>query len=210
MNTNESAESGPGNKGPDSQRVYTTREIAFCCKVSANTVGRWFTEGKIPYFKTAGGRRRAWGKDVIALMESLNMPVPSELRAPEPVKILIVDDEETVRAVIKRLIKQAFPAVELEEAVDGFDAGQKLALMAPSVVILDIFMPGLNGLDLCRRIRADENYRSVKILAISGHEVETTKEEALDAGADAFYPKPIAAEAFLCQLEELFLPAVRK
>lgn len=207
---NDSPESGSGKNNADIGRVYTTSEVAVYCQVSPNTVGRWFTEGRVPVFKTAGGRRRVWGKDLVSLMESLNIPVPQELRDYRPPRVLIVDDEEHARRAIKRWVMQDFPNVQVEEAVDGFDAGRKLAGLVPAVVILDIVLPGIDGLEVCRRIRSDEHLRSVRILAISGHDAETTKNKALDAGADAFQSKPLEMDVFISQLEELLPAAAAK
>jgi len=65
--------------------VFTTKEIAGFCHVATNTVWRWSEEGKVPFFRTAGGRRRVWLKDVVELLLRLGIPVPEELRPPPSV-----------------------------------------------------------------------------------------------------------------------------
>lgn len=170
------------------KKAFGTHDIARICQVTPPTIGRWIEEGKLPSFKTAGGHRRVWGEDLAVFLKSHNIPVPAGLGAAP--RILIVDDEPEMRRFIHRVLTTRFSNAEVHEAADGFDAGHKIATLMPSLVILDLRLPGMDGFKVCRTVRADPAFKDVKILAISGVGVDEARRMILDAGADAFMPKP--------------------
>jgi len=118
-----------------------------------------------------------------------------------------VDDEESVRKFIKRVLRNVYGSeVAAEEAVDGFEAGKKMTELRPALVVLDVLLPGLDGERVCRMIRADDDLKGVKVLAISGINVDQTKKRMLAAGADDFLGKPFGVEDLEKKLRA-FLPA---
>lgn len=183
------------------KRTFGTHDIARLCQVTPPTIGRWIGEGKLPSFKTAGGHRRVWDTDLVKFLHSHNLPVPSELTSVP--RILIVDDEAGIRQFIHRVISGRFPGVELHEAGDGFEAGQKVATLLPHLVILDLRLPGMDGFKVCRSVRSNPVFKDVKILAITGVGVEDSRKQILDAGADAFLPKPFEADELSAQLKKM-------
>lgn len=186
------------------KQAFGTEYIAKICQVTRPTVGRWIEEGKLPSFRTGGGHRRVWGDDLVRFLDELNIPVPPELRAgAAPLRILVVDDEEKMRAVIQRTLRQYYPDAELFEAGDGFEAGRKVGQLAPALVILDLRLPGMDGYKVCQSIRKDPDLRRVRILAISGDPTEGAGGRALEEGADAFLAKPFLPEELVRSLEAL-------
>ncbi len=143
---------------------------------------------------------------MLAFLKSHNMPLPEDLSGTDAPRLLIVDDEPEMRRFLIRAINAHFPEVEIHEAVDGFDAGHKIASLSPTLVILDLRLPGMDGFKVCRTVRADEKLKDVKILAITGIGVEESRREILAAGADAFLPKPFDAVELAEQLKGM-LPA---
>src|SRR5687768_1202329 len=117
------------------KKAFGTYDIARICQVSPPTVGRWIEEGKLPSFTTGGGHRRVWQADLISFLNSHNIPVPAEVTAAPLDRILIADDEEVLRRVVRKAIMSAFPSAEILEATDGFDAGHKVGIFLPSLVI---------------------------------------------------------------------------
>ncbi|MFH2202858.1 MAG: response regulator [Elusimicrobiota bacterium] len=185
------------------QTVLGTYRVAELCHVSPMTIGRWIKEGKLKSFKTAGGQHRVWAHDLIELMCRLDMPIPPALESATARRILIVDDEVKVRRVLARYIREFYPEAEVVEAEDGFDAGKKAATLIPAVMVLDINLPGVNGFEVCRAIRGDAKLRAIKILAISGYNVDEWRDKALQAGADAFLAKPFEEDALRKALAKL-------
>ena len=114
--------------------------------------------------------------------------------------ILVVDDERAVRESLRRALDLEGYAVEL--ASDGEEALQRLALRpSPDAVILDILMPGVDGLEVCRRLRVDGN--QVPILMLTARAEVDSRVAGLDAGADDYLPKPFALAELLARVRAL-------
>ncbi len=114
--------------------------------------------------------------------------------------ILVVDDERAVRESLRRALDLEGYSVEL--ASDGEEALQRLAVRpSPDAVILDILMPGVDGLEVCRRLRVDGNH--VPILMLTARAEVDSRVAGLDAGADDYLPKPFALAELLARLRAL-------
>jgi DNA-binding NtrC family response regulator len=107
-------------------------------------------------------------------------------------KILVADDDPVARAVIEQAVRQLGhePAV----AKAGDEAWALFQKVAPDVVISDWLMPGLDGLELCRRVRASRRDSYVYIILITGSRGRGSMLQAMEAGADDFLPKPVDPE----------------
>lgn len=103
---------------------------------------------------------------------------------------MVVDDDRQARALLREAL--ATRGHSVIEAVDGADAVAQLKDHAPAVVLLDIEMPMLSGYDALRRIRSDERLRGTKVLALTGYAMAGDRERTLQAGFDAYIPKPIS------------------
>jgi two-component system, OmpR family, response regulator MprA len=116
------------------------------------------------------------------------------------VKVLVVDDERAVRDSLRRALE--LEGYDVELAADGADALHRLeANGQPDAVILDVLMPGVDGLEVCRRIRSRGN--SVPVLMLTARAEIENRVAGLDAGADDYLPKPFALEELLARLRAL-------
>ncbi|HET7651928.1 MAG TPA: response regulator [Acidimicrobiales bacterium] len=103
-----------------------------------------------------------------------------------PVRVVVVDDEPDVRLLLNAVL--ASPGVEIVgEADDGFDALELVKSTKPDVVVLDLMLPTLSGLDVLRALRHEDS--GVRVIAVSAMAEDTAEREALDAGADLFVSK---------------------
>lgn len=118
-------------------------------------------------------------------------------------KILIVDDDESIRNLLKEMINEYNPSISVKTAKDGFEAGDLLNTFIPDVILLDIKMPEIDGFGVCRRIRTDERMRSTKVVMITGYTAEFSKEDCLEAGAIEFLKKPIKAKTLYKTLDKI-------
>jgi len=115
-------------------------------------------------------------------------------------KILVVDDERAVRESLRRALELEGYQVELAE--DGERALEQVAsTSAPDAVILDVLMPGIDGLEVCRRLRAEDN--AVPVLMLTARAEVDSRVAGLDAGADDYLPKPFALAELLARLRAL-------
>lgn len=92
---------------------------------------------------------------------------------------------------------------ELDFASDGFEAGLKLANFKPELVVLDLFMPELDGFNVCKQIKKDAATKNIKIIAISGIDTEESRQKILDRGAGFFLPKPLEMGKLKKELKRL-------
>jgi DNA-binding NarL/FixJ family response regulator len=102
-------------------------------------------------------------------------------------KVLIADDFDGVRRAIRMWLEIEFPLCEVSEATDGGNAVALAREEKPDVILMDIGMPGMNGLEATRAIRAFDH--RVKILVLTVHEGSAYSKEAMAAGADRYIPK---------------------
>jgi len=131
-----------------------------------------------------------------------------------PIRILLCDDHLLIRASLKSLIGE-FPGIEVVgEAGDGREALDHVAKLRPNVVLMDIAMPGLNGLEAARRLVKDQPH--VRVVMLSMHSDESHVLQALRAGASGYVLKGSAPRELEMAIEavargEIFLsPAISK
>jgi two-component system, OmpR family, response regulator MprA len=117
------------------------------------------------------------------------------------VKILVVDDERAVRESLRRALE--LEGYEIELASDGSEALSTLQddEPQPDAVILDVLMPGVDGLEVCRRLRATGN--RVPVLMLTARDEVENRVAGLDAGADDYVTKPFALEELLARVRAL-------
>ena len=105
-------------------------------------------------------------------------------------RVLVVDDDPLVRNLLSAVLHDA--NFDLDEAVDGAEALAIAASRPPDVVVLDVMMPGLDGFDVCRTLRADPDFATTRIVILTAKSTPGARDEALRAGADAFFTKPFS------------------
>lgn len=175
------------------EKYFSTFEVARLCHVSPASVTRWVAEGKLPAGRTVGGHKRIKAGDVIHLLKSLDIALPPELTGSaseaSAKSILVVDDDQALREMICRFLRKEFPEYLIEEAGDGFTAGWMAQKKHPSVILLDIKLPGIDGYGVCATIRKSEDFADTRIIATSGYG-EGCREKIMDLGADDFLAKP--------------------
>ena len=114
-------------------------------------------------------------------------------------RILVVDDDRAVRESLRRSL--TFNGYSVETAGDGIEALEKILADRPDVAILDVMMPRLDGLEVCRRLRSAGD--DLPILVLTARDSVSERVSGLDAGADDYLPKPFALEELLARLRAL-------
>jgi two-component system chemotaxis response regulator CheY len=125
-------------------------------------------------------------------------------------RILVVEDSVSTRSLVRAILEDpAFSAavgpVEVTEAQSGFDAMRLLPRTRYDLIITDINMPDVNGLELIHFIRRSEQYRSTPLVIISTQATERDVERGRKLGADAYVPKPFTPELLRGACEKLLL-----
>ena len=113
-------------------------------------------------------------------------------------KVLIVDDDAHIRASLRRTL--AFEGYQVREAGDGTGALEAALDELPDLVILDLMLPGIDGMEVCRRLR---EVNDVPILMLTAREGTSSQVEGLDAGADDYLVKPFVKDELLARIRAL-------
>ena len=122
-----------------------------------------------------------------------------------PRKVLVVDDDPGMLEVLKSIL--AIERVEVYAATDGKEALQKTLSWNPDLILLDIGLPKLNGLTLCKAIRAGKETRNIPIIIVTSFTAPGRLEECMEAGADDFVGKPFRMEDLLVRVRAMFKTA---
>lgn len=118
-----------------------------------------------------------------------------------PIKVLLVDDHEVVRAGYRRLLKSAPDIAVVGEAGSGEAAYRLVAAEPVDVVVMDLSLPGMSGIEAASRIRRRQP--RVRVLMFSVHEEEIFVQRALDAGADGYLTKRAVAQMLVAAVREV-------
>lgn len=103
--------------------------------------------------------------------------------------ILLVDDEPNLRVLLRHMLETG--KFEVKEAENGLDALEKLSQFTPDLMILDVMMPELDGVSLCKQLRATPQFAKLPIVMLSGKTQYQAVQEGLTAGANRYLCKPI-------------------
>ncbi len=115
-------------------------------------------------------------------------------------QVLVADDSPTIRLLVRlTLTPEGYSVLE---AADGDEAWTMLREHHPAAAILDVTMPGRDGPELTRMIRAEPEFDRMAVILLSGHGDEAHMREALEAGADQYLTKPFLASEFLGELKQ--------
>ena len=174
----------------------STSAVAALIDASVASVANWVDEGRLKAGRTPGGHRRILVQDLVRFLHQQGLPVSPQL-APSAPKVLVVDDDEAVTRWVAEEIKAAHPDYEVRQAHDGFSAGDLVGSWKPDVVILDLRMPGLDGFEVCRRIKSKEDTAATAVIAMTAYFSPETKTRILECGARVCLAKQLDLEVLL-------------
>ena len=190
-------------------RFMTTGVVAAACQVSIPTVKRWIREGHLAAFQTAGGHYRVTEDEFDRFRVSRQIPVATAPLDEMP-RVLIIDDDPVALGAMADAFAWA-GRYKVEVAEDGYEGLIRIGGFQPDVLVLDLRMPGLNGFQVCRRVKANPATRPTRILAVSGYAQGDTTARAFEAGADAFLEKPLDFKRLRAEVDRLVgLSSARK
>jgi two-component system cell cycle response regulator DivK len=118
--------------------------------------------------------------------------------------VLLIEDEEFNRTVVEDIFEFDFELAELV-CVESGEAGIEQANRArPDLILMDIGLPGIDGLEATRRLKASANTRAIAVWALTAHAMKGDKQKATAAGCNAYLTKPIDTGDFVLRLENFF------
>ncbi len=184
------------SKSEKKVRIFSALEVANICGVVNQTAINWIKHNHLKAFTTPGGQYRVYAEDLHSFLKNRGMRIPEELVHLSSdnngsAKIIIIDDEEELNNMLRDYIGRKLPEAEIFQAFDGFEAGKLLTESKPSIIILDIGLPGVDGFKLCHKIKSDPDFDSAFIISISGLNSDEDRDRIMNEGADIFMPKPL-------------------
>ena len=115
--------------------------------------------------------------------------------------ILLVDDFADNRQMYAEFL--LYSGLRVAEAENGHEALEKAFALRPSVIVMDLSLPGMDGWEATRRLKADERTKAVPVMALTGHALAGHGKGAMDAGCDAFITKPCLPERLLEEIRKI-------
>ena len=114
-------------------------------------------------------------------------------------KILIIEDVEMNRDLLVQLLEDSY---ELSEAIDGKQGLEKASEVKPDLILLDIALPEMDGYEVAKHVRADENLKETPIIAVTAHAMAGDEHKAIEAGFTDYLTKPIDEDELWSKVEK--------
>ena len=176
--------------------VYSALEVANICGVVNQTAINWINTGHLKAFKTPGGQYRVYPEDLLTFMKERKMYIPQTLldscnNTAAEKSLLVIDDDVAFNTVVVKFISERMESLKVNSAHDGFEAGVLMSSTHPRCIVLDIDLPGVNGIELCRKIHDTEVYGKPKIIVVTGLQDPEVETKVRELGADFFFRKPL-------------------
>lgn len=178
-------------------RLLTSHEVGDLLQVNPSSVKKWVNDGRIAAFRTPGGHRRIRVADLLAFLDRHAMPIPRSLSAVSRRRLLVVDDDEMHLRALDRRLGPYKSRAEVELTQNGIDALLMVGSFQPHLIVLDVFMPELDGLEVCRRLKMKPATNQIGVIVTSAHLTRAVEAEALAAGALTCVPKPMELHVLL-------------
>ena len=173
------------------KEFFTTFEVGELCQVYHTSVINWINKGQLKAHTTPGKHRRIQKDDLLRFMEEFNIPIPPELKNNKH-KILIVDDDPAVLNLLEKTFSPLSNSVELQMTTNGVEALVSIGKDVPELIILDVIMPEMDGIQVCHTLRSRPETKDIKIVAITGEKLAEDQETFLKANVERIYKKPFS------------------
>ena len=182
------------------KQILTTGEIAKYCGVNFRTVIRWIERGRLKAYQLPGrGDNRVTVEDFVDFLKENNMPIPEECSTRDRRVLIVESDAALARQVEATLQTEGY---ETTIASDGFHAGSLLGTFKPSVMFLDLRIPGLSANDVVNFVKKASGMDRVKVLLVSAG-----TNDAPTPGADSYLHLPFSSEELVNKVNELLEPS---
>lgn len=183
------------------KKFLKTNEAARYLGVSRSSLTNWVKQGTLGGGATPGGHYRFTVDELNSFAEKrgLNFHKRDE---DTPVRILLIEDDKAFCEFVKDSL-DIFAGFEFKEADDGMQGALLIGTWRPDLVILDIRMPNMNGLEFCRMLKENENTANVKVIVASAFLSPEVRAEISELGVDIVLEKPIRLGTLVAAVQQL-------
>lgn len=188
----------PETIDPDS--LLTSTQVGNLLQVNPSSVKKWVNDGHIIAFRTPGGHRRIRALDLVAFLDAHKIPVPRQLQNAGKRRIVAVDDDITQLRALGRSLKRWSDKLDVTLVDNGVDALLEVGAARPHGLLIDVFLPGIDGIEVCRRLKANAATKDIAIIVTSGRLTSELEQAARGAGARRVLRKPVDVTAVIEEL----------
>lgn len=174
------------------KEYLTPLQVAELLMASPASVRSWAAQDLLPSIKTVGGHRRFLKSDVDAFNNERG--IISDAKPTGLMRLLIVDDDMQMGEYLAEVIGELSGVGAIKVTMDGFEAGQQILSFKPTVILLDLMMNGVNGFDVCKRIKSNPDTQSIRVIGMTGYMSYENVKNIKEAGAECCLAKPIDKE----------------
>jgi excisionase family DNA binding protein len=184
------------------KKFLKTNEAARYLGVSRSSLTNWVKQGLLGSGVTPGGHYRFTLDELNSFAERRGLNLPGEPLEKTSAKILIIDDDEGFREFLKDALED-FSGCFIKETVDGMQGALLAGSWEPDLIILDIRMPNMNGVEFLRLLRQDSKTSRISVIVASAYLSAEVRKEVEDLDADIILEKPVRLAKLVASVQSL-------
>lgn len=180
--------------------LLTSYQVGTLLQVNPSSVNKWVKDGRIPAFRTPGGHRRIRAVDVVNFLNAHQMPIPEGLLHAAQRRLLLADDDAHTVERIRFALKPYEHLVRVVHVGNSVDALVQVGAMRPHVMVLGAGLGPVDGFEVCRRLKAAAETKTVKVVLLGNAADDATAQRAGEAGASNYAARPLDVARVLHEL----------
>lgn len=186
------------------EKFLKTNDAALYLGVSRSSLTNWAKQGLITGGLTPGGHYRFTVAELarFAVARGLHLDRKPIAAVRDQVRLLVIDDDPAFREFVKDAL-DVFSPYELREAADGMQGALLIGTWHPELVIVDLRMPNMNGVEFCRMLKANPETATVRIIIASAYLSPEVRAEITELGVDVILEKPVRLSALVAAAAKL-------
>lgn len=183
-------------------KFMKTSEAADYLGVSRSSITNWVRQEVLSAASTPGGHYLFSQEQLNQFATERGMSISENIQKEVNFRILAIDDDKEFREFVSEAL-EVYSGYELKEAEDGMQGALLIGTWKPDLVIVDLRMPNMNGVEFCRMLKKDKSTDRVKIIIASAYLSPEVKEEITGLGVDAVLEKPVRLASFVATVGKL-------
>ena len=187
------------------KKYITVNQIAEYLEVSKQAVNKWINNGDLKVYRLPSGRIKILKSDFLSYLENNGLYIDHEFFKNGEKTIVIIDDDEQIFELFNTYFHNINPNLRIEYASEGIAGLLAIGSNKANIVILDIEIPGMNGIEVCRKLAKDKSLTGIKIVLVSGH-MEKYLNEINQLDVALMLEKPFKLD----DLEQRLIPLLSK
>jgi len=183
------------------KNVLTTGDVAKICNVAPRTVSKWFDNGQLKGYRIPGSKdRRIPVSELVRFMKVHNMPTTA--LPVGKIRVLIADSNDKTASALADILRSEGD-YEVQTVQSNFGTGAVVQKFAPHVLLVSLLAEGINAMGICKYIRANEDLRTIKVIAIVNQLSDSESAALLQKGFDGYVPYSAETTEVIKRIEEV-------